>query len=221
MLLTDEELAALKTSNVKAHDAYVAQRDEAAKLKAAAPKPKPKEEEDDEEDDSEADLQTKAKLEREEKEKGSAREKKLESAIRFTMGSTEFLKQNEALLPKDASDIFRLADKENYADAIEKDQAIKSGLIQSFFQVQHNVDLLTPGQKSILDDYLRLTKTGKQEKAQYVYDMIFEPAFDTLKRQKKAEVLGRGHADTSDVQKGYKDRLMAGSKKHYLGEKNA
>ena len=165
------------------------------------------------------DLGEKARLEREKLDAASNRDRRLESSVRFNLGASEFLKKNEPLLPKEVKDIFSQAEKENFADAIEKDSAIKSGLIQAFFQVQANVDLLTVGQKAALDEYLKLTKTGKQDKTQSLYDMVFEPAFEMLKRVKRAEALSKGHSGGSDSESAYKDRLVNSSRKHYLGEK--
>jgi hypothetical protein len=179
--------------------------------KSDPPKPDPK---------TDPDLGDRARAAREAAERESDRTKRLESSIRFTMGAPDFLKKNESLLPKEVADIFTQAEKENFADAIEKDSAIKSGLIQSFFSVQANVDLLTAGQKATLDDYLKLTKNGKQEKAQAIYDMVFEPAFEMLKRVKKAEALSRGHGSGSDSENAYKNKLIGLSRKHYLGEKD-
>lgn len=148
------------------------------------------------------------------------RDKQLEQAITFNMRSNEFLKENEVFLPKDFTDIFTRANKDSYDDAIQKDQAIKSAMIDSFFQLQENADLLTPGQKSKLDEFLKLTKTGKQEQSQAVYDMVFEPAFDKLKSVKRAEALKKGHAAGSTVTENYKKRMIESSRKHYLGEKH-
>lgn len=165
------------------------------------------------------DLNQKAKLKSEADKKKAGDSKALERAITFNLQSKEFLKVNESLLPKDVSEIFSLAEKENYADAIEKDSAIKAGIIQSFFGVQANVDLLTPSQKSSLDDYLKLTKTMKQEHAQSKYDSLFEPTFEMLKRIKKAEAVSRGHVFEGDADLAYKKKMMDLSRKHYLGEK--
>ncbi len=193
-------------ANAPDHAAEIAAlKAEIESLKSSKPKP---------EDD---DLKEKARKEREASNKDSDRTKKLENALKFNLKSDEFLKQNESLLPKEVRDIFSQAEKEKYSDAIEKDAAIKSGMIQSFFSVQSNVDLLTAGQKSALDDYLTLTKNGKQEKAQSVYDMVFEPAFERLRAVKKAEALQKGHGAGDDDS--YKKRIEAGSKKHYFGEK--
>lgn len=166
------------------------------------------------------DLAARARANREKDTKAGDREKGLEAAIRFGLKSAEFLKQNETLLPKDVSDIFKQADKETFGDAIEKDAAIKAGLVQSFFSVQANVDLLTGGQKATLDDYLKLTKTGKQDQAQKIYDMIFEPAFEMLKRVKRAEALTKGYSSGSSDEDAYKQKMIGISRKHYLGEKS-
>jgi formiminotetrahydrofolate cyclodeaminase len=157
---------------------------------------------------------------KEKEENDQSKVKTLESALTFTMKSPEFYKQNAAILPKEVEGIFDAAEKEKYSNAIEKADSIKAGIIQSFFSVQANVDILTGSQKVQLEQYLSLTKNGKQEKASDFYDRIFEPAFETLKRVKKAESLQKGLGSGDDD--AYKKRLMAGSNRHYLGEnKNA
>ncbi len=166
-------------------------------------------------DKEDPDLQAKAKLQREENDKKVGDTKQLETSLRFTMGAAEFLKINESLLPNGISDIFTAAEKEKYDSAVDKASAIKAGIIKEFFSVQANVDLLTPGLKSSLDDYLKLTNTGKQEKAQAIYDGIFEPAFEMLKRVKKAEALGKGFGGQGDGDMAYKNKMMKLSKEHY------
>lgn len=166
------------------------------------------------------DLIAKAKLEQEKRDKETDHGKKLESAIRFSMGAKEWAKTNAPLLPKDVDGIFAEADKEKYESAIEKDSAIKSSLVQSFFNVQANLDLLTPSQKLSVEEFLKLTKNGKQEKAAQIYDSVFEPTFEMLKRLKKAEQLrADGHSNGTDQDNAYKQKMIALSRKHYMGDK--
>lgn len=146
-------------------------------------------------------------------------EKNLQSALKFDLESQNFLKVNASLLPKDMPDIFKAANAENFESPIEKDQALKAGIIQSFFAVQQNLDLLTASQKNELETFLKLTKNSKQDKAQQIYDSIFEPTFENLKRIKKAEALRDGKGSDNYVQDAYKNRLIELSRKHYLGEK--
>lgn len=168
------------------------------------------------------DLKDKARIDREKEEAQLSRDKQLERATRFNMGAKSFVKENESLLPKEFGSILERSEKETYANAIQKDGALKSALVQEFFGLQENVELLTPGQKAMLDDYLKLTKDRKQDKAQELYELVFEPAFETLKRTKRAEALARGHGGGSSSDEAYKKRLIEGSTKHYLREsKNA
>lgn len=167
----------------------------------------------------EDDLNEKARKEREAKEKDSSKTKRLENAIAFNMKSADFLKANAGLLPSEAAEVFAQAEKETFADHAEKSDAIKSGLIQSFFAVQENVDLLTPGQKTQLDEYLKLTKNEKQARAQNIYDMIFEPAFETLRKLKKAAALSKGLKDDNGGDSAYREKMRSKTMKHYGLEK--
>lgn len=163
------------------------------------------------------DLQERARKERERLDKEKNDVKALEKALTFNLNSKAWLADNASLLPKEISDIFATADKENFDSAIEKDRAVKSGIVQTFFAVQSNLDLLTASQKTVVEDYLKLTKQGKQDQAQALYDTIFEPAFETLRKLKKAEALNLNHSTHSD--KNYENRMMKLSRQHYLGEK--
>lgn len=166
------------------------------------------------------DLKKKADDAAKAKEKQATDQRAIESALKFSLGAKDWLKTNASLLPKDIGGIFEAAEKENYGTAIEKDGAIKSAVIQKFFEVQANLDLLTTTQKSALDEFLKLTKNAKQEQSQKLYDQIFEPTFEMLKRLEKAKQLRTdGHANTTDSDQAYRDKMIKLSRQHYLGEK--
>lgn len=165
-------------------------------------------------------LNDKAKQEQEARDKAANDSKSLEGALRFSMGVADFIKTNAELLPKDFEGIVTAAEKENYGSATEKAIAIKSAFIQSYFSQQANLDQLTPGQKSQVEDWLKLTKTARLEKAVMLYDNVFEPAFEMSKRVRKATQLAQsGQVNSTDAEKAYRDKLIKGSRKHYMGEK--
>lgn len=189
-----------------------AQNADLIKRLEALEKPKPPAPED-------PDLAKKAALQKEADQKKVDETKQLEAALRFSMGSKDWIKTHVSLLPKSIEGIFAAAEKENFASAIDKDAAIKSGIISEFFQVQSNLNLLTPGLKTALEDFLKLTQDGKKGRAQAIYDSVFEPAFEMLKRVKKAEHLNGAIIDPSDADAAYKQKMIGISRKHYLGEK--
>lgn len=200
-----KELADLKAK-------FEAQEKELAALKAKGdPNPNPK--------PDDKSLAEKAEAERKAKEAKDLESKSLESALKFNLGSKDFVKNNASLLPQNIQGIFDAAEKENYGSAIQKANAIKVGIVSEFFAQQGNLDLLTDHQKQSLEDFKKLTKDVKEERVQGIFDSIFEPTLETLRKVKKAEALQKGLATPSDAQDAYKQRLMAGSRKHHLGEK--
>lgn len=213
--MDEKELAALKEANPKAYEHIMSMKAENDKLKVSPKKddpPPPKK-------DDDPDLADKARKDREDKESKGKYEKSLEAALNFNIGSPEFLKSNAGLLPKNVEGIFTQAEKETYDSAIEKANAIKVGVVSEFFAVQDNHDLLTSSQKKEIDEFLKLTKNGKQERVEAVYAMIFEPTLETKRKVEKARQLNNGSKNQTDVEKQLADRMMKASKKHYLGDK--
>lgn len=167
-------------------------------------------------------LKEKADKEKIDKEKQTADTKAIESAVRFSMGAGDFLKNNESLLPKEVKDIFTQADKKNYATPVEKANDIKVGIIETFFGLQANLDLLTVDQKDLVVNFLGSIQTRKQEKAAEIFGLAFEPAMKMLTGIKKAGEVAKakqGQGNASDADKAYQEKLMGISKKHYLNDK--
>lgn len=206
--MTPEEIEALKAENAKL------KADLESKNK---PDPKPEPKPDPKPDDKS--LAEKAEAERKAKEAKDLESKSLEAALKFNLGSKDFVKNNASLLPQNIQGIFDAAEKENYGSAVQKANAIKVGIVSEFFALQANLDLLTEHQKQSLEDFKKLTKDVKEERVQGIFDSIFEPTLETLRKVKKAEALQKGLATPSDAQDAYKQRLMTGSRKHHLGEK--
>ena len=171
----------------------------------------------DEGDDS--DLAAKAAKARKASEASGDLTKRLETAVKFTMSAPGWLKQNESLLPKTIPGIFEAAAKENYGSEMEKADAIKVGIVSEFFALQENLDLLTESQKSQLEDFKKLTKTDRQERVKSIFDGVFEPTFEMMKRVKRAEQVQKGLGNPTDAQQAYKLKMEKLSKKQYLGEK--
>lgn len=180
------------------------------KLKATPPPPPPKDD---------LDLAAKAKADREAKETDDAKSKKLETALKFEMGSKDWLKNNAALLPPSIEGIFAASEKEKYESTIHKAADIKVGIVSEFFSVQANLDQLTDGQKNKVAAFLALTKNVKQERVQEIYDDVFEPTLESIRKVKKAEALQKGLATPTGSEDEYTKRLIDGSKKHHLREK--
>lgn len=232
--MDEKELAALKESNPKQYEFIMGLKTkseesdkikkELEELKAKGGKKKDEEENDDEDEDDDKDLSAKARKEREEKASKQTETKKLENALKFNLSVQQFVKDHKDILPGEIEGILKQADKETYDSAIEKANGLKSGMIKEFFAVQANLDMLTASHKSQIEDYLKLSQKGKEDKAEAVFENIFEPALETIKKVKKAEEIGKasgGYGTGSKSENAYKEKLMNISKKTHLGEKGA
>lgn len=216
MPMTAEEQAEfdkMKADNKRLSD------EAAARQKEKEDKEKADKEKADKEKNGDEDLLAKAKREREEKEAAQKGDKTLESALSFNMSVANFVKENKDLLPDDFQKVLELANKETYDTPKQKANAIRSGLIQSFFSVQTHQDLLTENQKKSLADFMKLTKTGKEEKSHEVYENVFESAFQMLKQVKKAEDKAKVLKNENTNSSSYKEKLMKGSQEKYFGKK--
>lgn len=233
--MNEEDLKALVGD--KAFEAMTAEQRSAAIAKYTPPKKEEDEDEDeekekkkkakkgktdDEEDEDEEDLREKVRKQKEGKVAKETETRALEKAIGFNMGVDKFITDHADILPPEFTDLLATAKKETYDSQAEKASAIQSAFIQAFFAVQAHVDLLTTSQKAALDGYSKLTKSGKEQKARELYENLFEPALETLKKVKKAEELGKarsGFATSSKVEDGYKQKLIDGSRAMYLNKK--
>jgi hypothetical protein len=210
--MTPEEIAAMKAENEKTKADLAALKLEHDKLKTPPKKDDPPPPDD-------KSLAEKAEADRKAKEAQQSESKQLEDALKFNLQSKDFMKNNASLLPSNIQGIFDQAEKENYGSAIQKSNAIKVGVVLEFFAQSSNLDLLTENQKQNLEEFKKLTKDVKEERVKGIYDSIFEPTLESLRKIKKAEALQKGLADPSDVQDAYKKRLIGLSKKFHLGEK--
>lgn len=163
----------------------------------------------------------KARDKQKEADDAAAKIREIEGVVAFNHGISDFVKTNSDLLPGEISAALDVVLKEKYDTAADKSRAIQEMVVHSFFQVQSNLDLLTPKQKSELEEYQKLTKNGRAEKASQVYQGVFEPALAQLRAVKKAEELARGRSGISygtDADRAYKEKIMAISRKHYFRE---
>lgn len=216
-----EELIENMVKEGKSHGAMARAISEKFIKPAPAPDPKKEDPTPKEDEIQEPSLLSKVKSENDDKEKSAAEKAKLTAALRFTMGADKFIEEHKTILPKEVADIFAKANKESYDSDIEKANAMRAGVIESFFSVQANMDLLTASQKAQVEDYLKLTRKARDEKSGEVFVNVLEPSMHMLKQLKKAEELAKTGRDgtlgegQAGIQGEIVKRMVELSKKHY------
>lgn len=148
----------------------------------------------------------------------AAKQKIIEQDVTFNLSVGQFVKDHVDLLPKEIEKALEIAKSEKYDSQGAKAAAIRDAMVQSFFKVQDHVDMLTGGQKDALDNYLKLTKNGREEQSAQIFASVFEPALEMIKRVKKAEEVGRanrGLLDKSDADKRYENKMIEATKRRF------
>ncbi len=134
-------------------------------------------------------LTERVEAERKLREKNKQETDKIERDISYNLGVRKFVEDHKAHLSENILDLMTEADKQKFENHAEKASTLRTEIIESFFKVQANVDILTPAQKRNLADFQKLTKDGKRQESEKVYESVFEPALEMVKRVKKAEEL--------------------------------
>lgn len=162
-------------------------------------------------------LADKVEADRLAKEKLTESSAAIERNVAFNFGVKRFVEDHKAFLPENVVAIIDLAEKEKYDSVGQKAAELRVEIMEAFFKVQSNVDTLTGAQKRNLADFQKLTKDGKRQESEKVYESVFEPALEMVKRVKKAEELNlaaRGYATTAAGPLGaYKQKLLEAAKR--------
>lgn len=169
-------------------------------------------------------LLEKARKEKEAADIKAAETKQIESSVAFNQGLQEFLKNNKDVLPSEIENVAKTVGSQVYETQHQKANAIRAAFVEGFFSVQDNLELLTEIQKEQFKDFLKLTVSAKQGKAEEVYQNLFEPAVGMQKKIRKAEELARakaGFSSGSSTEDEYVKRMGKISRKNYFGEKEA
>lgn len=209
--MNESEIKALQEKLTAAEQERDALKKENEGFKA---KPAPKEDEDD--------LADRARKNRKAADDAKAENKRIESAFKFNLGFEDLVRTNKDLLPKSIQDVVATTASESYDSAVQKANAIRAAVAKNFFEVKENVELLTASQRESLAEFLSLTKNGREERAEFVYENLVEPALETLKKISKATELTKAKLGISGGSVGdnaYKEKLMRISKKAHLGER--
>lgn len=213
--MTPEEIKALQDAKAESDRKLTEMQAELEKLKKPPPKEEPEKDEDD--------LGKKAEKDRKALEDAKGKTRRIQQALKFEMSLPEFTKANKGIVPADFEGILERAGKENFDDAVAKAIAIKSSFLSTFFTVKENYESLTASQKEVVDGFLGQTKIGREEQAEKLYETIFEPALESIKKVRKAEQLNRARNGFSDggssVIKDYEQRIIKQSEAAYQKKK--
>lgn len=157
----------------------------------------------------------------EEKARQEAATARMQSAIKFNLGVSQFVADNKDLLGELAEGLVKVVNEKQFSDEERKAAALKKNLLEDFFSRQENMDAVPEELKARVMAFKALADDEKEKRAPDYWDTLTL----TLGQKKMAAQVAaaqRARAgrfeETNDAVKQYNDRVFA-KRAHYFGEK--
>lgn len=96
----------------------------------------------------------------------------LANAIKFNMSVDGFIKDNEAILPKEARALFDTVNNKVYSTDVEKANVLRKGLIEQFIELKENFDILPSSLKDKANRFKALTDDEKVKQSGKFWDIV-------------------------------------------------
>ena len=96
----------------------------------------------------------------------------LANAIKFNMSVDGFIKDNEAILPKEARALFDTVNNKVYSTDVEKANVLRKGLIEQFIELKENFDILPSSLKEKANRFKALTDDEKVKQSGKFWDIV-------------------------------------------------
>lgn len=145
----------------------------------------------------ESNLLDAAKKAHEEEKTAAQNQNEMETAIKFNLGLEKFVENFKAVLPETTKSLIEEVNKKNYTTEILKANAIRSGMIESFIELQQNFDILPETMKSKALKFKALTADEKEKQSALFWDVV-EVGATHRQLMSKAAALQKANGTNAD-----------------------
>lgn len=125
----------------------------------------------------------------------------MESAIKFNMNIEKFVKDNEKVLPSEAKKIIETIGGRNFGSESEKANNTRKAIIDSFIQLQANIDVLPASQKEAVERYKNLTEEEKVKQSSRFWGIVDVGTTNKVLMRKAEQQRGDSSGNADDFEK--------------------
>ena len=137
----------------------------------------------------------------------------IERALSFNMKISEFVEKYKDILPASSKSVVEVANGKTYSSAIAKANEMRKAIIQSYLEVQTNIDCLPDGMKTKANDFKNLTEDAKTANSGQYWEIV-EVGAELQASKKRAEAVNRANGNNEIGQENaFRERFLS------LGEK--
>lgn len=132
----------------------------------------------------------------------------LANAIKFNMSVDGFIKDNEAILPKEARALFDTVNNKIYSTDVEKANVLRKGLIEQFIELKENFDILPNSLKEKANRFKALTDDEKVKQSGKFWDIVEIGAEHKVLIRKAEQLNKQGGNDKKTEFSDFEKRVM-------------
>lgn len=96
----------------------------------------------------------------------------MENAIKFNLQLSKFTEDFKDYLPKTTQTLIEEVEKKNYGSEVQRANAIRSGIIQAFIELQENIEILPQTMKDKVSLFKALTVDEQEKQSASFWDVV-------------------------------------------------
>lgn len=132
----------------------------------------------------------------------------IERALSFNMKIDEFVEKYKDILPQSTKSVVQIANGKTYSSAIAKADEIRKALIESYLEVQANIDCLPDGMKTKANAFKALTEDAKKVNSGQYWEIV-EVGAELQASKKRAEAINRANGNNNGQENAFRARFLS------------
>ena len=133
----------------------------------------------------------------------------IERALSFNMKISEFVDKYKEILPASSKSVVDVANGKTYSSAIAKANEVRKAIIQSYLEVQANIDCLPEGMKAKANAFKSLTEDAKAANSGQYWEIV-EVGAELQASKKRAEAVNRANGNNGNGQENaFRERFLS------------
>ena len=124
------------------------------------------------------------------------------------MKINEFVEKYKDILPQSTKSVVEIANGKTYSSAIAKADEIRKALIESYLEVQANIDCLPDGMKTKANAFKALTEDAKKVNSGQYWEIV-EVGAELQASKKRAEAINRANGNNNGQENAFRARFLS------------
>lgn len=132
----------------------------------------------------------------------------IESALSFNMKISDFAEKYKEILPASVKSVIDTANGKTYSSAVAKADEMRKAIIESYLEVQANIDCLPDGMKAKANAFKALTEDAKKVNSGQYWEIV-EVGAELQTSKKRAEAVNRANGNNNGQENAFRARFLS------------